>query len=151
MIMQQVEIINMRETINDADLLGRAIFSSGQAKRAIKGNIDFNIFFNKEIEFLSVDRFGFCSEEKLTQIQDKNAELRSTKESKRAFYGWAEIEAKSIRKNGLTVQAISEKNNPYHAHINLPKNIDRDEKIGFAKQLASSSEWKPRFDRINFT
>ncbi|MCZ0933030.1 MAG: hypothetical protein OXJ52_07750 [Oligoflexia bacterium] len=124
----------------------KSYFSSGQAKRAIKGNIGFNIFFNKESESLSVDRFGFCSEKELTQIQDKNAELRSTKENKHSFYGWAEIETKSVRKNGLTVQAIPEENNPYHAHINLPKNIDRDEKISFAKQLASSSNWKTRFN-----
>ena len=136
----------MRKTINDEDFLGRGIFSSGQAKRAIRGNIDFNIFFYKDSKSLSVDRFGFCSTEKLTQIQDKNAELRSKMEgTKRSFYGWAEIETKSVRKNGGTVHATPTTDNPYHADINLPKNIQRDEQINCAKKLASYSEWKPRF------
>ena len=140
----------MLEIINDEDLLGRAIFSSSQAKRAIRGNIDFNIFLYKESNSLSVDRFGVhCSEKELTQIQDKNAELRSEKEGvKRSFYGWAEIETKLVRKNGLKVQAMPEVNNPCHANINLPKNIDRDEKINYAKTLASFSEWKPRSNGV---
>ena len=146
MILQQMKNINMHTAINDEDLLGRAIFSSGQARQASRGNINFNIFFYKDSQSLSVDRFGFCSEKELTQIQDKNAELRSAEGNKRSFYGWAEIETKSVRKNGLTVRAIPEKNNPYHAHINLPKNIHKDERISFAKQLATFSEWKPRFN-----
>ena len=136
----------MRKNIKDEDFLGRGIFSSGQAKRAIRGNIDFHIFFYKGSKSLSVDRFGFCSKEKLTQIQDKNADLRSKTEGiKRSFYGWAEIETKLVRKSGGTVQATPTTDNPYHADINLPKNINRDEKISYAKTLASSSEWKPRF------
>ncbi|MDE0518479.1 MAG: hypothetical protein OXH36_02835 [Bdellovibrionales bacterium] len=139
----------MHKNIHDDDFLGRAVFSSGQVKRAIRGNIDFNIFFYKESRSLSVDRFGFCSKKILTQIQDKNAELRSRTEGrKRSFYGWAKIEARDVRKNGGTVQATPIKDNPYHADINLPENIEVDEKINYAKKLASDSKWTPRLNGI---
>ena len=136
----------MRKTIKDEDFLGRGIFSSRQAKRAFRGNIDFYIFFYKESESLSVDRFGFCSKKRLTQIQDKNAESRSrTEGTQRSFYGWAKIETKLVRKSGGTVQATPTQDNPYHADINLPENIKRDQKIEYAKRFASYSEWTPRF------
>ena len=50
----------MHAIINDNDYLGRAVFSSGQARKACKGNIRHNIFFEKENKPISVDRFGFC-------------------------------------------------------------------------------------------
>lgn len=137
----------MRESISNEDFLGRGIFKSKQAKRATKGNIDFDIFFYKESKSLSVDRFGFCSKKILSQIQDKNAELRSqTEEIQRSFYGWAKIKAIIARRNRRTVQATPTKDNPYHADINLPENLERDEKISHAKELASESTWVSRFN-----
>jgi len=140
----------MRKSIKDNDRLGRAIFSSGQAKQATRGNIQHHVFLERENKPLSVDRLGlgFCSEKKLTDIQDKNAELRSTTHVKRSFYGWAKIKARLARKNGRTVKSIQIKNNPYHAEIQLPEGIERDEQISHAKELASNSIWAPRFNQV---
>lgn len=139
----------MRKSINDDDLLGRAIFSSRQKKQALSGHIRHDIFLEKqENHSLSVDRFGFCSEAELTDIQDKNAELRSKTESKqRSFYGWARIAAIIARFNGRTVRSTPLENNPYHADINLPEGIDKDDQKEHAKELASNAEWAPRFNK----
>ena len=139
----------MRKNINDDDHLGRAVFSSKQEKRARLGHIMHTIFLEKEgNNLLSVDRFGFCSEAELTDIQDKNAELRSQTESKqRSFYGWAKITAIMARKKGRTVQSTPLKNNFYHADINLPEGIDRDGQKEHAKELASNAKWAPRFNK----
>ena len=112
--------MNVPKNIDDDDLLGRAVFSSRSAKRATKGKIDFRIFFHEKSDYLSVDRFGFCSEKELTNIQDKNAELR-----KRSFYGWAKIKTIIARRNKRIIQATPTEYNPYHADINLPENIEK--------------------------
>ena len=140
-------------TINDDDLLGRAVFSSKPAKKAAKGTVRDSVFLEKPgIVSLSVDRFGFCSEKELTSIQDKNAELRSQKEpKKRSFYGWVKIKAKMAGRSERKVQATPQEENPYHADIILPKGIDRDQQIAHARELASNVDdviWTPRFNGI---
>lgn len=139
----------MRESVNDDDFLGRAVFSGRAEKRARSGCIMHTVFLGqKGNNLLSVDRLGFCSEAKLTDIQDKNAELRSKPESKkRSFYGWAKITVATARKNRRTVKPAPLKSNPYHADINLPENIDRDDQKAHAKELASNAEWTPRVDK----
>ena len=114
----------MDQTIKNEDILGRAVFSSKQAKKASRGKMETSIFLERPGASLSVDRVGFCSTQELTSIQNKNAELRSTQESKRSFYGWVNVEAKIARGNRRRVQATPMKNNPYHAEIILPKDID---------------------------
>ena len=139
--------MNVPKNINDDDLLGRAVFSSKPAKRASRGNIDFNFFFHEKSNSLSVDRFGFCHKKELTDIQDKNARLRSLKELiRRSFYGWANVKAKIACRNRRTVQATPTEDNPYHADIYLLEGIERDEKIAQAKELASNAEWTSRFN-----
>ena len=139
--------MSVPKIINNDDFLGRAILSSESEKRAIKGKIDFRIFFYEKNNSLSVDRFGFCQKKELTNIQDKNANLRSQKESiKRTFYGWASVTAEIARRNRRTVQSTPTGDNPYHADIYLPKEIERDGKKAHAKELASNSDWIPRFN-----
>ena len=131
----------MRKNIKDDDFLGRAVFSSRRAARAaLKGCIAHDIFLEKEDRSLSVDRFGFCSKQKLTDIQNQNAELRSKK-----FYGWAKLQALTARGSGRKVQSTPAENNPCHADIILPEAIEKDEKIAHAKELASNSEWEAGF------
>ena len=139
--------IGISKNINDDDLLGRAVFSSGPARRASRGNVDFRIFFHEKDNSLSVDRFGFCQIKELTNIQDRNAGLRSLATSiRRSFYGWASVKARIARRNSRAIQAAPTKDNLYHADINLPESIKRDEKITHAKELASNSEWISRFN-----
>ena len=138
--------IVMLSEINDSDLLGRACFSSKQAKRARLNHIQHDLFLEKEgVRSLSVDRFGFCSCEKLTQLQDKNAESRSKPESKRSFYGWVQLNAQDAGKNGRKVKSTPLEDNPYHADIILPENIEKDDQKEHANELASYAKWTPRF------
>ena len=134
-------------TIKNEDILGRAVFSNKQAKKASRGIVEDNIFLERQGASLSVDRVGFCSTQELTSIQNKNAELRSQKESKkRSFYGWVNVEAKIARGNHRRVQATPMRSNPYHAEIILPKDIDRDEQITHARELASNTTWASKFN-----
>ena len=137
--------------IKNDDLLGRAVFSSRQAKKAQKAKVENNVFLEKpgNLSF-SVDRFNLCSKKEPTCIQDKNAKLRPVKESKkRSFYGWVNIKAKIARRNNRILRASPTKANPYHAEIILPddKN-DRDAQIAHAWELASNAEptWTSRFN-----
>ena len=134
----------MRNSIEDNDLLGRAVFSNSRMKKAVKGHITHDIFLQKPGLALSVDRFGFCKNKQLTKIQDQNAKLRS-KINKCSFYGWAKIKTLMVRRNGRKVNSTPKKTNPYHADITLPKDIERDEQITHAKEMASYANWEPRY------
>ena len=125
--------------IKDEDILGRAVFSNKRAKKASEGKIRDSIFLEKLGKPLSVDRFGLCSEETLTHIQNKNAESR-----KKPFYGWASVEARRARENNRRVKATPIKLNPYHADIILPEGIDREKQKAHARELASNSAWTPK-------
>lgn len=129
----------MRNNIKDSDYLGRAVFSGRRARRAaLRGHIEYDIFENPGRP-LSADRFGFCAEKKLADIQDQNAKRRAQK-----FYGWAKLQALAARKSGRKVQSTPMELNPYHADIILPEGIKQDEQISHAKELASNSEWMPK-------
>ncbi len=131
------------KNIEDKDFLGRAIFSSKGFNKSKK--IRYHVFFRKDDQSLSVDRFDFCSIKDLTDIQDKNAEQRSKNESqKRSFYGWAKIQAVHASASRRQLHATPLKDNPYHADIILPKNIDRDTERMHAKELAFHSKWTLR-------
>ena len=130
--------IKLSENINDNDDLGRGSFSTKDVNKA--GKIRYSLFFYKKKDTISVDRlFGFCLE-KLTAIQDKHAEKR-----KQNFYGWASIKALDARKNSRKVQSSPIENNPYHANIILPKNIEDDDRRSSAKELAFYSKWIERY------
>ena len=138
--------MNIRTVIDDEDLIGRAIFSSQFAKQAIRsGVIRYRVFLEKLNRPISVDRFGFCLKKTHTDIQNKNARLRSTSTDKRSFYGWATIKAIDVKKNSKKLKSSPILGNPYHADIYLPKNIERDEQIMHAKELATRSSWTPKY------
>ena len=128
--------IDVLESIKDNDLLGRAIFQSKYAKSKIHPRV----FIEKRNCSISMDRFGFCSDKDLINIQDKNAQSRG---SQRSFYGWAKLKAIDARKENREVKSTPIKENPYHADIILPKDT-KDDLITHATSLAVSSDWKPR-------
>lgn len=132
--------IKVRENIKDEDFLGRAVFSS---KQGTEKRIKPGAFMEKgPSNLLSIDRFGFCSQQKLTNIQDQNAKKRLPK-NKRSFYGWATLKAVDARKKERKVKSSPVSGNPYHAEIILPIQT-RDEKKAHALNLASLSSWCPR-------
>ena len=135
------------EEINDNDLLGRACFSSKDGKKARLNHIKHTIFLEKIGELLlSVDRFDFCSFEELTDIQDKNAKARSTPESKRSFYGWAQIRTLEACQSGRKVKSSPLPNNRYHADIILPEDTNEDDQVEHANKLADNAKWVTRAD-----
>ena len=134
--------IDVPENIKDNDLLGRAIFSSTEAKRASSGKIRSYVFIEKPGKPLSVDRFGFCSQEELTTIQDKNAQQGR---EGRSFYGWASLKAVDVRKKNRQLRSTPI-SNPYHADIILPEDTNtKDDQIAHAIDLVESSNWKPKY------
>ena len=130
--------IKLSKNINDNDELGRGSFSKNDVNKA--GKIRYNLFFYKGKETISVDRLFESCLEKLTDIQDENAQEREQK-----FYGWASIKALNARKNGRKVQSSPIKSNPYHANIILPKNTEDDDRRSHAKELAFHSKWIERY------
>ena len=106
--------------INDNDKLGRAVFSHGQARRSTLGNTDHKIFLVREgKQTISIDRLFLPYLEKMTEIQNKNAQKRSeieaqkwqkgelkqeTQPRRRSFYGWASLTALDVRQNNRQVQ-----------------------------------------------
>ena len=160
LILCQIMNIELPNYINDNDKLGRAIFSRGQAQRAILENTDHKIFLvQKGEQFISIDRFFSSYLEKLTEIQDKNAQKRSEIETqkwhkgelkqenqpkRRSFYGWASLAALDARQDNRQVQPDPIRENPYHANIILPEDT-HDEYILHAKALAAKSEWVERY------
>ena len=131
----------LSKSIDDNDFLGRAIFSSNQAKEPIKRTV----FMEKRSEAtISVDRFDFCLQKELVDIQDENAKKRSTKNARRSFYGWARLKVIDARKEQRKVESNPVPKNPYHAEINLPKPHTKDHQIEHAHELAYYSKWWPR-------
>lgn len=134
--------------IEDDDLLGRAIFSRKKARKARNGNVDFRDFFKPGSNKISVDRFGFCSDEKLTDIQDENAKSRHG-----LFCGWLQMTvsiARGVKKTRIVKASPEVGKNLYHADIILPDNVkDDDKRRQHAKELASdkSIHWMSRYER----
>ncbi len=141
------------EYIENDELLGRGVFSERRAKLAEKGKLTFDRFKEKHPSIpISVDRFGFCSDKDLTNIQDKAAKLRKGNNGKtQFFYGWFQMKAENIRKKGREVKPDKTEDNPYHAEISLPENIKNNEWIKHAKELASYSKWRSRKNNIENT
>ena len=83
--------IDVPENIEDDDLIGRAIFSSKQAKKTIRPIV----FIENINKTLSIDRFGFCSLEELSTIQDQNAK-KEIRGKKPTFFLWLG-KSKSLR------------------------------------------------------
>ncbi len=129
--------IRLSKDVNDDDKLGRGSFSTKDVNKA--GKVRYCLFFYKRKDTISVDRlFNFCLE-KLTAIQDKHAQKRNQ------FYGWAGIKTLDAKKNGRKTQSNPVKDNPYHANIILPKNIEDDDRRSHAKELAFYSKWVERY------
>ena len=129
------------KNIKDNALLGRAIFSSKQAKEPIKRTV----FMEKNPgDSISVDRFEFCPQKELVDIQDQNAKKRSTKNIQRSFYGWARLKVIDARKEQRKVESNPVPENPYHAEISLPEPHTKDHQIEHAHELAYYSKWLTR-------
>ena len=130
------------DDIEPEENLGRDVFSSGQAKRAGRGRVPFNVFLEREGEpRLSVDRLDRASPGEAVRIAQRVAAAR-----RRRFYGWAVIAAERAASNARQVIATPQLDNPFHADIVLPDRAveDREEQKRHAQELADEANWRDR-------
>ena len=121
--------------------LGRAVFSRRRRKRALAGQIDMDIFLEREkAESISVDRMGCASH---VDLAEWSRERGRNREPSQEFHGWAVLKVRNAEMSGRTVEATPTLQNKCHADISL--NITGDERRRQQKQhaneLAAHSRW----------
>ena len=126
----------------DADEdLGRGVFSRRRCKRARNGNVDMDIFLEREdADSISVDRMDHASVEELAGWSEERGRSR---EPSQEFYGWAVLKVQDAERNDRTVVASPTLKNRCHADIFL--NITGEERRRRQKQhaveLAAHAHW----------
>ena len=125
--------MNIPENIARNEELGRGIFSSRNARRAVR-RVPHHVFLEKPGETnISVDRLSVAPPDEAIEISDNVGKTRN-----RAFYGWAVIVAEDASRNGRRVVASPILNqNLYHADIILLGIAaeDREEQKRHAQEL----------------
>ena len=121
--------------------LGRTVISRRRSSRARRGQIDMDIFLEREdAESISVDRMEHAPIRELTAGAGERGRNRQPPQ---AFYGWAVLTAEHAGRSGRTVVATPRPENPCHADIVL--NVTGDERRRQQKQhaieLAAHSQW----------
>ena len=132
------------QKIEDAEELGRGVFSRRNAERARRSRVPFRAFLEKQGETkISVDRLSAAPPEEVAGIASAVGEKRGA-----PFYGWAFLTASRARENGREAVASPIADNPHHADIVLPQAAaeDREEQKRHAQELADASSWRERPD-----
>ena len=128
--------------IGPEEELGRSVFSSRHANRALRSTVPHHVFLTSEGQTrISVDRLSVASQSEALALAQTAAADRG-----RTFYGWAAVSAKAARANGRDVVATPiPDRNPYHGDIVLPDSatVDREEQTRHAQELADASHWRP--------
>ena len=121
--------------------LGRSVFSRRSRDRARKGQVDIEVFLEREeAESISVDRMGHASLAELTEWSTERGQDRTPP---RGFRGWAVLAVRAAEMSGRRVAATPTRENRCHADIFL--NITGDERRRkqrqHANELAAHSRW----------
>ena len=121
--------------------LGRSVFSRRRRDRARKGNVDLDVFLEREqAESISVDRMDHATADELAEWSRERGRSR---EPPRQFHGWAVVKVLDAAANGRAVKATPTPQNRCHADIFL--NITGDERRrrqkDHAAELADKSRW----------
>lgn len=123
--------------------LGRHVFSSRHANRALRSTVPHHVFLIQEGRTrISVDRLSVAPASEALASAEASADDRG-----RTFYGWAAVDAGTARRNDRDVLATPiPDRNPYHGDIVLPDSAatDREEQTRHAQELADASRWRPR-------
>lgn len=130
----------------DEERLGRGVFSSRQANRAMRSKAPYHVFLERRgVVEISVDRLNLAPPEKALEIANSNAVRRGA-----TFYGWAAVKAKVAKERERQVRASPIPDNSFHADIILPDSVkeDRNEQIIHAIELARNSKWCDRSDTL---
>ena len=136
--------VEIPETIAPDEELGRGVFSSRHANRALRSRVPHHVFLEKEgVIKISVDRLTIAPSGTAIAIAEKTAASRDAR-----FYGWAAVVAKLAKTNGRRVvpSPLPGQDNPYHADIILPDSAeeDREEQKRHAQELADYSRWREK-------
>ena len=126
----------------DADEdLGRGVFYRRRRNRARNGNIDVDIFLEREqVESISVDRMDHAP---IDELADWSRERAQNRGSSSQFYGWAVLKVRDAAANGRTVEATPTPRNRCHADIflNVTGEERRRQQKVHAIELADKSRW----------
>ena len=123
--------------------LGRSVFSGSHSRRAARGKIPFQVFFEEGNREISVVRLSLETDAEAAQ----NARMiAAQRDPPRNFYGWAVVIAESVSAAGYAVKDSPLPDNQYHADIILPddamENVEAQRE--YAIELAGMSQWRPR-------
>ena len=135
--------MDLQESVDSAEELGRSVSSSKNAVRARRSRLPYHEFLPRRgVAEISVDRLSVATPVQSTAIADRRDAARG-----RTFYGWAVVTSETACMNGRSVVVSPMPDiNPYHADIVLPASAaeDRNEQIRHAQQLRDASSWRER-------
>lgn len=117
------------------------MFSQRRRDRARKGNVDFDIFLEREqAESISVDRMDHATADELAEWSRERGRSR---EPPRQFHGWAVLKVLDAAASGRTVEATPTLQNRCHADIllNVTGQERRRQQKEHAVELADKSRW----------
>ena len=132
-------------TVGDLEELGHEIFTSGEKRRAARGEVPHSVFHERIKTEISVDRLAYAPEQFAVALGDQRAAALG---SNRSFYGWVAIAASDAADSGRKVTASPPRDgsNPYHADIELPEivNVCNAKHEFHTLELADRAYWKSR-------
>ena len=142
--MRKSTAVRLPASVDEAEALGRGVFSSSSARRARRSRIPFHVFLEAAGEAaVSVDRLDHAPAREILRIAANIADGRGS-----SFHGWAVLKAGDANSNGRRVVAapLPDGQNPYHAEILLPGSVRENpaEQKQHAQQLADRSSWRER-------
>ena len=130
--------------LNEAERLGRSVFSSRLARKARRPwPIPEAFLVRREDDRISVDRMDHATRDEMASLA--RARGRGQGPAGKKFHGWAIITVGDAASNGRTVEATPVESNPYHADIclNLPEDFDRRERQKqHSVDLAAHAAWE---------
>ena len=125
--------------VKPSEELGRGVFSSGIARKS-RRSVPHTAFLERQGNAtISVDRLTVAPRaDALDHARDVAAQRGRT------FYGWAVVTAAQAASSGRRVLATPQKDNPFHADIELPDPAqdEREDQIRHARELADASHWR---------
>ena len=122
--------------------LGRSVFSRRRRDRARKGNVDLDVFLEREqAESISVDRMDHAT---VDELAEWSRERGRSREPPRQFHGWAVLKVLDAAANGRAVEATPTLQNRCHADILLNVTAGEERRRRqkeHAVELADKSRW----------
>ena len=127
--------------VDPGEELGRSVFSRRKSRRARRGQIDMDIFLEREdADSISVDRLEHAPIHELAAWSRERGQNRTPPQ---AFQGWAVLTARHAAASGRTVVATPILQNPCHADIflNITGDDRRQQQKEHANEMAAHATW----------